>query len=142
MEHIVVKIAGEPEILGRSIELTENSVKIEDPVYIGVKVSSSGRMQLSFQRATLLASPDKHQINVDMKNVLLYYYPSEYVSSYYESMIEEYREYYDVKFEALLRGHDKISSSQEAMKELIRNALEAEDEQDEIMNITANTTIH
>ncbi len=96
MDYIVVKVAGESDIMGRLVVLDEQSVKIQDPVYVFMKPTMTGGLSLGMTRATMLS--DEHNLELDLNKVLTYYYPSSSACEYYEEVIETYREYYDKRF--------------------------------------------
>ena len=133
MDYIVVKVAGESDIMGRLVVLDEQSVKIQDPVYVFMKPTMRGGLSLGMTRATMLS--DDHNLELDLNKVLTYYYPSSSACEYYEEVIETYREYYDKRFNDTMEADDEPEEQEDSdLMKRIKDLLAPSE--------SANTVLH
>ena len=133
MDYIVVKVAGESDIMGRLVVLDEQSVKIQDPVYVFMKPTMRGGLSLGMTRATMLS--DDHNLELDLNKVLTYYYPSSSACEYYEEVIETYREYYDKRFNDTMEAEDEPEEQEDSdLMKRIKDLLAPSE--------SANTVLH
>ncbi len=134
MEYIVVKIPGEPDIMGKVQLLDSVQIVIKDPVYLRVRDSMSGGLAIGMQRATMFADEDKHILSLDLSKVLSYYSPAEGVTEYYEGVITAYVEYHDAQ---LIDQLTEEPVDQQDEKEFIKKMSKIMLDQ-----MTANTVYH
>lgn len=133
MDYIVVKVAGESDIMGRLVVLDEQSVKIQDPVYVFMKPTMRGGLSLGMTRATMLS--EDHNLELDLNKVLTYYYPSSSACEYYEEVIETYREYYDKRFNDTMEADDEPEEQEDSeLMKRIKDLLSPSE--------SANTVLH
>lgn len=133
MDYIVVKVAGESDIMGRLVVLDEQSVKIQDPVYVFMKPTMRGGMSLGMTRATMLS--EDHNLELDLNKVLTYYYPSSSACEYYEEVIETYREYYDKRFNDTMEADEEPEEQEDSdLMKRIKDLLAPSE--------SANTVLH
>lgn len=133
MDYIVVKIAGESDIMGRLVTLDEHSVKIQDPVYVFMKPTMRGGLSLGMTRATMLS--DDHNLELDLNKILTYYYPSSSTCEYYEEVIETYREFYDKRFNDTMEADDEPEEQEDSdLMKRIKDLLTPSE--------SANTVLH
>lgn len=133
MDYIVVKVAGESDIMGRLVVLDEQSVKIQDPVYVFMKPTMRGGLSLGMTRATMLS--DDHNLELDLNKVLTYYYPSSSACEYYEEVIETYREYYDKRFNDTMEADEEPEEQEDSdLMKRIKDLLAPSE--------SANTVLH
>ena len=133
MDYIVVKVAGESDIMGRLVVLDEQSVKIQDPVYVFMKPTMRGGLSLGMTRATMLS--EDHNLELDLNKVLTYYYPSSSACEYYEEVIETYREYYDKRFNDTMEAEDEPEEQEDSdLMKRIKDLLAPSE--------SANTVLH
>jgi vacuolar-type H+-ATPase catalytic subunit A/Vma1 len=133
MDYIVVKVAGESDIMGRLVVLDEQSVSIQDPVYVFMKPTMRGGLSLGMTRATMLS--DNHNLELDLNKVLTYYYPSSSACEYYEEVIETYREFYDKKFTDTMEADEEPEEQEDSeLMQRIKDLLTPSE--------SANTVLH
>lgn len=134
MEYVVVKVPGEPDIMGRVELLDEKQIVIRDPVYLRVRDSMSGGLAIGMQRATMFADKNEHSLSLDLSKVLHYYSPAEGVADYYDDVITAYVEYHDAQLIQQLND-EPVDNEEERdfLKKMSKMMLD---------QMTANTVYH
>jgi|13_taG_2_1085334.scaffolds.fasta_scaffold14838_2 hypothetical protein len=130
MEYAVVKVAGESDIMGKVKLLDDNTIVLEDPMYVIIRQNTSRGLTLAMQRATLLA--DIHEIELDFSKVMGYYYPAPEVCSYYDECVDAHTTMYDEMFRKQITGEEYTEQSSDLL-DTISNMLQSK---------TSNTVFH
>jgi len=117
MEYAVVKIAGESDIMGRVVSLDEDNIVLAHPMYVIVRQSMATKgLSMVMQRATMLA--ENHELELDLEQVIGYYYPAPEVVDYYQEVVYAHTSMYDGMFRKQMTGEDFQEESSEILDKL------------------------